>query len=126
MAQTKINIIEGMEHFLNRYENNKSDQDIIDWTARSLFYYLNDYFTLSNIKVTQLDSLRDEKGRLYYTNDTFKQMAVVTYRIFINASNYELDNQFIKLCEKSLIMFLSHFLCSTDGILFVNLIIKLI
>jgi len=114
MAQTKINIIEGMEHFLNRYENNKSDQDIIDWTARSLFYYLNDYFTLSNIKVTQLDSLRDEKGRLYYTNDTFKQMAVVTYRIFINASNYELDNQFIKLCEKSLIMFLSHFLCSTD------------
>ena len=77
MAQTKINIIEGMENFLNRYENNKSDQDIIDWTARSLFYYLNDYFTLSNIKVTQLDSLRDEKGRLYHTNDTFKQMAVV-------------------------------------------------
>lgn len=114
MAQTKINIIEGMEHFLNRYENNNTDQDIIDWTARSLFYYLNDYLTLSNIEVGQLDSLRDEKGRLYYTNETFKQMALVTYRIFINASNYELDNQFVKLCERSLIMFLSHFLCSLD------------
>lgn len=114
MPQTKIEIIEGIEHFLNRYDQNNSDLDLINWTAKSLFFYLNEYFILSKIELERLDSLRDKNGCLNFSEESFKKMAAMTYRIFVNARVYELDNQFERLCERSLVVFLSHFLCPSD------------
>lgn len=114
MPQTKIEIIQGMEYFLNRYDLNNTDLDLIDWTAKSLFYYLNDYFALSNIEVESLNSLRDKYGYLNFSEESVKKIAEMTDHILVNAKNYQLDSQFLQLCQRSLLIFLRHFLCPSD------------
>lgn len=104
---------EGMNHFINRLENNRHDWVIRDWTRKAVFHYLLDYYEDRNIEKDQLVRVYKEGCRLF-NNVNFKFIVGLSIRLYEHAQILGLESEYLKVYEKALTSFLVNEISYTE------------
>jgi hypothetical protein len=97
---------DGMNQYITRLENNREESFIWDWTRRSVFHYLLDYFEYKGIETDQIASVYKVDGSRQLDEANYKFVVGLSMRVYENAVNLGLEPEYIKVYERALITFL--------------------
>ena len=98
----------GMNQFIARFENNKQDWVIREWTRKAIFHYLVDYFEQKGIEKEQVACVYNKDGYRLYNEVNYKFIVGLSMRLYENAINLGLETGYIEVYKRAFDSFLAY------------------